>query len=130
MGIKKWRENLLIPESGRKMDFYDGGLIVAVAYRRVVIGWRGPYIEFGKEDLVWNSLFMPGDQEWRQEEEWRGRVFYLEWRTREGGRMVYEQLREVGYADYRVGMYYMSPWDLRTIEKEKLIEGEKPREAR
>ena len=42
----------------------------------------------------------------------------MEWRTRDKSRVkVFEQTRPVDYADYRIGLLYISPFDL-------LVEGE------
>jgi hypothetical protein len=45
----------------------------------------------------------------------------VEWRTNDEGNMkVYEQKRTVDYADYKVGLFYISPFDL-FVEGEKVI---------
>jgi hypothetical protein len=47
--------------------------------------------------------------------------FPLEWRTYDESRVkVYEQKRRVDYADYKVGLLYISPFDL-FVEGEQVI---------
>jgi hypothetical protein len=42
----------------------------------------------------------------------------VEWRTKDQSNVkVYEQSRTVDYADYRVGLFYISPFDL-FVERE------------
>lgn len=56
---------------------------------------------------------MPQREKYRTEHPWKDRVLYLEWRTNDKSRVkVYEQTRTVDYADYRIGLLYISPFDL------------------
>jgi hypothetical protein len=48
-------------------------------------------------------------------------VFYVEWRTKDQSNVkVYEQSRTVDCADYKVGLFYISPFDL-FVEGEPVI---------
>jgi hypothetical protein len=72
--------------------------------RKVVIGERGPYIEFLPGHLVWDSLQMPDEGKYRTEHPWRDKVFYVEWRTKDQSNMkVYGEKRPVEYVDIRWG---------------------------
>ena len=94
------------------------GLHVATGYTRVVIGERGPYVEFLPSHLIWDSLHIPDEEKYRLEHPWKDRVFYVEWRIKDQSNVkVYDQKRTVEYADYKVGLFYISPFDL-------LVEGE------
>ena len=97
------------------------GLPIATSFLRVVHGGRGTYIEFCKEQLVWENLVVPEDQEWRRRDsQWTSRVFYIEWRSTDSCNVkVYEQKRTVEYADYRVGLFYIAPEDLEGVEVEQ-----------
>ncbi len=47
-------------------DFYTKtGLLVAYAYDRVVIGKRGPYVEFHWNHIMWKDFYVPDDQQYR-----------------------------------------------------------------
>lgn len=94
---------------------------IATGYTRVVIGGRGPYIEFLPGHLIWDSLQIPDEEKYRLEHPWKDRVYYVEWRTKDESNVkVYDQKRSVDYADYRVGLVYISPFDL-FVEGEPVI---------
>jgi hypothetical protein len=89
------------------------GLHIATGYTRVVIGGRGPYVEFLPGHLVWDNLHVPDGEKYRLDHPWKDRVYYVEWRTKDESNVkVYEQKRTVDYADYKVGLVYMPPFDL------------------
>jgi hypothetical protein len=105
------------------------GTLVAVGYRRLVIGQRGAYIEFTDEHIEHNKLTIPDDQKYRFSGDWPDKVFYFEYRTAdESNVMVYHQNQYVGYADYIPGMYYISPADLEwggvKLSTEELVESD------
>ena len=105
---------LKIPVTGNpETKFYTlNGQIVAEGYTRIVIGGRGPYIEFEPHMLFKTSLIMPEDQEYRLKD---SNVYYLEYRTIDISNVkVYAQLKPVDYADYLPGKCYISPFDLKT----------------
>jgi hypothetical protein len=80
---------------------------------RVVIGGRGPHIEFLPGHLIWDNLHMLDEERYRTEHSWKDNVFYVEWRTKDQSSVkVYDQKRTVDYADYKVGLFYISPFDL------------------
>jgi hypothetical protein len=92
---------------------------------RVVLGGRGPYIEFTAAQLRPERLQLPAAQRWRLTSD---TAFYEEYRTILDHVMVYHQRRPVEYADYRVGHWYVSPFDLRTRHGHRLISGAPPPE--
>jgi len=106
-----WNERLTIPIDGPfSMNLCDSdGYRIATGYQRIVIGGRGPYIEFSDNDLILESLHIPDDQWYRLS---YGLAFYIEWRNHNENVKVYHQRREVDYADYRIGMWYISPFAL------------------
>jgi hypothetical protein len=80
---------------------------VATGYNRVVIGDYGAYIEFDKEQLNMSLI----------ESRWPGEpirpVKYIWLQTKDWAKTkVYEQRGTVSYADYLVGKYYISPFDV------------------
>jgi hypothetical protein len=98
---------------GREKNFYTKtGLLVATAYRRVVIGGRGPYVEFHFTDIKWSEFYVPSDLQYRADSKV---VYYEEWRSLDSAYVkLYRQKRTVAYADYKVHMNYISPFDLFT----------------
>ena len=118
-----YEKRLRIPLSGDDHTRFETstGLLVASGYTRVVIGERGPYIEFLPGHLIWDSLHMPEEEKYRLEHPWKDQVFYVEWRTKDQSNVkVYDQKRTVDYADYKVGLFYISPFDL-FVEGEPVI---------
>lgn len=76
-------------------------------FQRLVIGNHGPYIEM--DSIVLPIVVKPG-HEWRIGS---SRVKY-EWYIPKDSRelKIYKQINTVGYADYRVGMFYVCPYEL------------------
>lgn len=59
-----------------------------------------------------DNIFIPHNAVWRQTSAYPY-VFYDEWRSRcPGNVMIYYQRKTVSYADYVVGLWYVSPTDL------------------
>ncbi len=95
------------------------GLLVAFAYDRVVIGKRGPYVEFNWNHVMWKDFYIPDDQLYRIN---NGRVYYEEHRSMDEAYVkLYFQKKTVAYADYRVNKCYISPFDLYLSEKRPVI---------
>lgn len=79
---------------------------IATEYVRAVEGKRGVYIEFTFEQLVKENLYMEECERWRL---FSSNAYYLEYRTTKDHVKVYHQKRCVTYADYKIGMLYISP---------------------
>lgn len=99
------------------------GLVVANGYTRVVIGGRGPYIEFYDWMMVKDAIYVPQQEQWRvvdpKASMWH---YYEEYRSRDKAYVkCYHQLRTVDYADYRPGMWYISPFELTTDQYPVLV---------
>ena len=76
------------------------------------------------------DLQMPDEEKYRLEHPWKERVFYVEWRTKDQSNVkVYDQKRTVEYADYKVGLFYISPFDL-FVEGEPVITEMEKKKAR
>lgn len=88
-----------------------GGFRIARGYQRVVIGARGPYIEFTWKHMVHGNV-IETDVPHR---------YFKEWHTPDGVR-VYEQLERVDYADYLVGCIYVSPFKLVFVSRVRCCE--------
>jgi hypothetical protein len=99
-----YTKRVLIPHEGHpSMSLCNAsGTLVAEGYVRVVFGGRGPYVEFSTVQIRRKNMrWIPGH------------LYFYEYRTNDGANtMVYRQRRTIGYADYRVGLWYVSPFDL------------------
>lgn len=118
-----YRKRLNLPElppEGEPVKFRTkSGTLVAVGYERVVIGDRRPYVEFAPGHLAKRNWDIPDDQRWRI----GGRCYYIEARTIDDANVkMYYQKATVAYADYKVGMWYISPFELVTDRWPVLVE--------
>ena len=98
-----YQDRLRIPLEGNDYTRFETstGLHVATGYTRVVIGGRGPYIEFLPGHLIWDSFQMPDEGKYRLEHPWKDKVFHVEWRTKDLSNVkIYDQKRTVDYADW------------------------------
>lgn len=82
--------------------FTGSGAQLAVGYSRVVVGGRGPYVEFEKRHIASVALRLVDAPHY----------YYDELRSVADNVKVYLQRRPVTYADYVVGMLYASPFEL------------------
>lgn len=83
---------------------------VSCGYNRIVIGGRGPYVEFTDDQINFKSFYIPKNQLYRLTDR---RVYYIELRSIDSSNVkLYYQLQTVAYADYKIGMFYISPYDL------------------
>ena len=113
---------LIIPykTGDSELKFYTStGLLICRGYLRIVIGGRGPYVEFNESVIIDESIKIPRDQEWRID---NNRVFYIEFRTIDKSNVkIYFQKKEVYYASYKVGLCYISPFDLFLADGSRVI---------
>ena len=92
--------------------YTKSGLIIATGYIRIVHGGRGDYVEIAPDQIVTTSIVMPKTEEWRMKYD---SAYYLEYRSIDGTyTMVYRQKRLVSYADYKIGMFYVSINDIKS----------------
>lgn len=119
--MANYRSRLAIdPDVGNpSLPFYTmSGLLVATGYTRVVVGQRGPYIEFSDDQIVKANLHIPEKEQYRLTADY---VYYHEYRTNQDYVMFYFQRKPVLYADYREGFWYASPFELKTDHTEHLV---------
>jgi len=92
--------------------FTSAGLLLAVGYTRIEFGKRGPYIELNQEQIQHANIHKAEVSHY----------YYEEFRSNCAANVkVYFQRKPVDYADYRVGMYYVSPFDLRDENRMAVI---------
>ena len=111
--MKPYRKRLLINvDSGSETLIFlsHSNMHLATGYVRVVIGGRGPYVEFLQKHIEFNNFRIPEEEEYRINDQ---RAFYVEYRSKcESNVKLYVQKRTVAYADYKIGYCYLSPYDL------------------
>ena len=120
MKRQTYADRLTIPLDGGKQPFTTHrGLLVAKGHTRVVIGGRGPYIEFSSDQIVLGNISIPDAEKHRLG---NNLYFYDEYRSNDECQVkIYHQKKTVAYADYRVGMWYICPTLLRTDDNETLL---------
>jgi len=117
-----YRNRIKIP-----VDFGDStikfftkcGTHIAIGYKRIIIGARGPYIEFEGNNIVRKNIQIPKDEMWRTSSD---AAFYIEYRTNDACNVkIYLQKKSVNYADYKLDFYYISPFDLKTDNLDVIV---------
>ncbi len=114
-----------IPLSGSKnkneFEFYTikNALLIAKGYERIVVGERGPYLEFTDVQILKKNIYIPAGKEYRLHDP-DEIYYYVELRTNVDFIKIYFQKKVVSYADYKIGMYYISPYDLKYKLKEEV----------
>jgi hypothetical protein len=102
------RTYLSLEGSTGQTFFNRVGTLMAVGYARIVVGDYGAYIEFYPDQINHNMIknkFYRG----------KARPYQKYWWMEscdENKTKVYEQIREVAYADYKPGLFYISPINL------------------
>lgn len=104
--MQDYTQRMILPLEG-SADILFGTkskLLVARGYERVVIGDRGPYIEFDYNQIKQDNFHLINNTSHK---------YYTEWRSNcQSNVKLYYQLLTVNYADYKVGKCYISPFDL------------------
>jgi hypothetical protein len=109
---RSYAKRLKIPLEGRyKLNLYSNvGAFLSHGYNRVVLGKRGPYVEFTEAQIIISAFHIPEEEQYRLT---NGVSFYVEYRSNDAANVkLYFQKRGVSYADYKIGLYYISPFDL------------------
>lgn len=92
--------------------FTRSGSRLAIGYDRIVVGTRGPYVEFDISQLN-QEIINSTDVE---------HYYYIELRTFPDNVKIYVQLHRVDYADYLPEKCYVSPFELFNSSGEVLID--------
>lgn len=90
------------------------GTQIATGYQRIVIGDYGSFVEITPEQMRKETLRCKPGQEYRfADERFAVNVKYL-WLTAKdrSNCKIYFQKKQVSYADYIPGMYYISPYEV------------------
>ena len=106
-----YRKRLLIPVDGANLTLYTKTHTpISNSYTRIVIGGRGPYVEMNSSQIILGCCQIPNEEEWRIGS---NRAYYIEYRTIDSSyTKVYHQKKTVAYADYKIGLFYISLFDL------------------
>ena len=90
-------------------------VLIATGYNRIVIGDYGAFIEFDKSQLVKENVKIKKGQEYRiNNSVYNENVKYI-WLTAKDTSdiKIYFQQKTVTYADYKIGFFYVSPYEIK-----------------
>lgn len=121
MPRRTYAQRIPIPLEGDPATcFYSkDGLLLAKGYKRIVIGQRGPYIEFDDDQIIKDNISIPKHAEHKLK---NSMSYYWEYRSNDRSFVkLYWQKMTVLYADYKVGLWYISPSEVKTDEFAKLL---------
>lgn len=101
-------------KSDDALYFYTkSDMLICKGYDRFVVGKRGPYVEFNDEQVVKANIYIPLNKKYKIISK---TAYYVEYRTIDiSYTKIYHQLKTVRYADYLVGKWYISPYDLKVF---------------
>jgi hypothetical protein len=100
----KNKYNFNIKETGDDISLFckDCKMQISKRYNRIVIGERGPYVEFEPIDIIHENIIHGKDQ---------NHIFFSEYCSSCSEKIfIYFQRKIVKYADYLVGKFYISPY--------------------
>lgn len=103
--------------------FSPEGVKICDRYNRIVIGDYGAYVEIMADDIVHDNIKVKEGQRYRDFDPRYSKNVKYSWLTTKDSSDVklYFQKKEVGYADYVPGRYYISPHEcvlLRSLGKD------------
>lgn len=86
---------------------------ICKGFKRIVIGDYGAYIEFSKEQAYLENFIIEPGQEYRLKDCYKNNEKYIWYRINSTTlTKIYYQLHSVTYADYKIGYYYVSAFDV------------------
>lgn len=115
--------------SGQNIHLYSkAGTLIADKYDRIVIGHYGAFLEIADKDIHHSNLICQRGQEYRiSNPDYSSRVKYYWMTTKDhSGCKLYLQQRTVHYADYKVGKWYISPYEVCDENERKSFEYSSP----
>jgi len=101
--------------------YTKSGLQIAIDYERIIVNdYGGRYYEIHPLAIFSKNIFIPKDKEWKKSNQ--DKVDYIEYRAKTDYVKIYYQIKTVGYADYKIGFYYVSVNDLIQKTNNKTLE--------
>ena len=90
------------------------GTLFATGYQRIVIGDYGAFVEIDPKQICKDVLKCKQGQEYRiHEERFAKHVKYFWLTTKDQSDCkIYYQKKAVAYADYKPGMFYVTPYEI------------------
>lgn len=118
---KEMEEKIGVSKDDHIEVLLPDGVKLCKNIERIVIGDHGPYIEISPSDLLVKTECFKG-REYKHEEKYKNNIKYFDENpVGYNNVLLYNQVRGVTYADYKPGMYYVSPYDVVVKKIEKTI---------
>ena len=94
------------------------GAVVCNGYTRIVVGDYGAFIEFDEEQANLDEYIIAPGQEYRVNNPRYSKNIKYIWMTIPDGSniKIYKQKKKVAYADYKSGMFYVSPHECMILD--------------
>lgn len=94
--------------------YTKNGTLLSNGYKRIVIGDYGAFIEIEESQMNLDILQIKKGQEYRVSDKNYCDIVKYNWLTIDDSSniKVYLQKKKVSYADYLIGMYYVSPHEV------------------
>ena len=123
VNMTDYRKRMLIPHDGHPTMklFTVAGLLLARGYVRVEFGGRGPYVEMTDAQIQKVNVHSVEFATDKKKHAYKHVDFYELRSNCKSSVMVYLQRRTVDYARYRIGFYYVSPFDLRDESGNEIV---------
>lgn len=100
--------------------YLDKDIKLCSSIERVVIGNHGAYIEFTPESILVKTECMKG-REFKHDDKYKYSIKYFDENpVGYPNVLLYNQQKTVKYADYKAGMYYVSPYDVYSLVEKKV----------
>lgn len=88
---------------------------VANGYERIVIGDYGAYVEIPLYKMLLDEVIVKPGEEYRFKPEYASVKYHWYCLNKNHDLKIYYQKNLVDYADYKPGMFYISPYELRVV---------------
>ncbi len=90
--------------------FTCSNLKVANKYQRILFTIKGNFVEFSNKDIIHTSFYIRSNQLFRLSD---SRVLYIQFNSNDDTDIkMYYQMRNVRYADFKMGYFYIAVNDL------------------
>ena len=100
-----------IPCKKTEMSLFTcSNLKVADKYQRILFTSKGNFVEFNYKDIIHKSFYIKSNQLFRLSD---SRVLYIQFNSNDDADIkMYYQMRNVRYADFNMGYFYIAINDL------------------
>ena len=115
----KYTDRLKLPFDGSNDIRFTttNGLEIATGYKQVIFGGKTPYVEFSESQINKENIYIPDSQKWRIKNSMSN---YIEYRSKDYCNVKIMQWKN--NEDFKEGMFYVSPFDLKSDQIPVLIE--------